>query len=98
MHDAEAAVRLIFGNQPEHYSSKARIPWNVSAVSMSSMGTKIASTILVSVGWFAFIVLYLAFYAESLNIWQKVAVFLASGAIATGLIAVFWVKWTFKQR
>jgi len=29
-----------------------------------------------------------------LDWWQKAAVFLASGAIAFGLVAVFWVKWT----
>jgi len=65
-------------------------------VSMNSMGTKIVGTILVSVFWFAFIVLYLAFYAGSFNLWQKVAVFLASGAIASGLIAAVWVKWAMK--
>jgi hypothetical protein len=63
---------------------------------MKSFGTKVASTILVSVFWFAFIVLYLAFFAGGFNLWQKVAVFLASGAIASGLIAVFWVKWAVK--
>jgi hypothetical protein len=63
---------------------------------MKSVGSKIAATIFVSVFWFAFIVLYLAFFAGGLNLWQKVAVFLASGAIATGMIAVFWVKWTMK--
>ena len=63
-------------------------------MAMKSVGNKIAATIFVSVFWFAFIVLYLAFFADGLNLWQKVAVFLASGAIATGLIAVFWVKWT----
>lgn len=65
-------------------------------MSMNSMGTKIVGTILVSVFWFAFIVLYLAFYAGSFDLWQKVAVFLASGAIASGLIAAVWVKWAMK--
>lgn len=63
---------------------------------MSSMGNRIVGTILVAVFWFAFILIYLAFYADSLNLWQRAAVFLASGAIATGLIAVFWVKWAMK--
>ena len=63
---------------------------------MGSFGTKVAATILVGVFWFAFIVLYLAFYATSFNSWQKLAVFLASGAVATGLIAVFWIKWALK--
>lgn len=63
---------------------------------MKSVGTKVAATILVSVFWFAFIVLYLAFFADGFNLWQKAAVFLASGAIAGGIIAVFWVKWAMK--
>jgi len=63
---------------------------------MNSIGSKVAGTIIVAVFWFAFIVLYLAFFADGFNLWQKVAVFLASGAIATGLIAVLWVKWTLK--
>jgi hypothetical protein len=65
-----------------------------STLALKSMGSKVAGTILVGVFWFAFIVLYLAFFAGSLNAWQKAAVFLASGAIASGLVAVFWVKWT----
>lgn len=64
---------------------------------MNSMGTKIVGTILVSVFWFAFIVLYLAFFAGGFNLWQKAAVFLASGALATGLIAALWVKWAMKK-
>lgn len=63
---------------------------------MGSMGNRVVGTILVAVLWFAFILIYLAFYADGLNLWQKVAVFLASGAIATGLIAIFWVKWAMK--
>ena len=68
----------------------------VKPVAMRSVGTKVAATIFVSVFWFVFIVLYLAFFAGGFSLWQKVAVFLASGAIASGIIAVFWVKWTMK--
>ena len=63
---------------------------------MASFGSRIAATILVIVFWFAFIVLYLAFFAGGLNWWQRAAVFLASGAIAIGLVAAFWVKWTIR--
>lgn len=63
---------------------------------MSSMGSRIVGTILVSAFWFAFIVIYLAFYADGFNLWQKAAIFLASGAIATALISVLWVKWAMK--
>jgi hypothetical protein len=60
---------------------------------MKSMGTRIAATIIISVVWFAFIVLYLAFSAEGFNLWQRAAIFLATGAVASGIIAVLWVKW-----
>ncbi len=63
---------------------------------MLSMGSRVAATILVGTFWFAFIVLYLAFFAESFNYWQKAAIFLASGAVAAGVVAVFWVKWALK--
>ncbi len=48
--------------------------------------------------WFAFIVLYLAFFAQNFDLWQKAAIFLASGAIAIGLVAVFWVRWALDQK
>jgi hypothetical protein len=60
------------------------------------MGNRIVGTILVSAFWFAFIVIYLAFYADGFNLWQKAAIFLASGAIATALISALWVKWGMK--
>jgi len=63
---------------------------------MSSMGNRVTGTILIAVCWFAFILIYLAFYADGLNLWQKAAVFLASGAIASGLIAILWVRWAMK--
>ncbi len=62
-------------------------------VSKKSMGTRIIGTVLVGTFWFAFIVLYLAFFASGFDIWQKLAIFLATGAIAGGLIAAFWIKW-----
>jgi hypothetical protein len=60
---------------------------------MVSLGSRIAATIVVVIFWFAFIVLYLAFFSGGLDWWQRAAVFLASGAIAIGVVAVFWVKW-----
>jgi hypothetical protein len=65
---------------------------------MKSMGSKIVGTILVGVFWFVFIVLYLAFFAQNFDLWQKAAIFLASGAIALGLVAVFWVRWALDQK
>lgn len=63
---------------------------------MTSLGTRVAGTVLVGAFWLAFIVLYLAFFAGNLDFWQKLAVFIASGAIVTGIVAVIWIKWTLK--
>ena len=63
---------------------------------MVSLAASITATILVGVIWFAFIVLYLAFYGGGMDFWQKVAVFLASGAIVGGIIGVFWARYCLK--
>jgi len=63
---------------------------------MVSLASSITATVLAGVGWFAFIVLYLAFYAGIMDFWQKTAVFLASGAIVGGIIGVFWTRYAFK--
>jgi hypothetical protein len=64
---------------------------------MVSLGTRISATVLVGALWFAFIILYLAFYAGDLDFWQKAAVFLASMAIVCAIIAVFWIRWAIRE-
>ena len=63
---------------------------------MHSLGLRISTTVAAIVGWLAFIVLYLAFFAGSFDFWQKLAVFIASGAIVLGIIAIVWIRWTLK--
>ncbi len=65
-------------------------------VSMNSQSNRIIATIVALFGWFAFIVLYLAFYAGGFDFWQKLAVFLASGALVIAIVAIVWVKWSIK--
>lgn len=60
------------------------------------LASRVVATILAGALWFAFVVLYLAFYAGNLDLWQKAAVFLASGALVGATIAVFWVTYGFK--
>jgi hypothetical protein len=60
------------------------------------LASRLAATILAGAIWFAFVVLYLAFYAGSLDLWQRTAVFLASGVLVGAVIAVFWVTYGFK--
>ena len=63
---------------------------------MVSLAASVTATILAVAMWFAFIVLYLAFYAGGMDFWQKTAVFLASGAIVIAIIAVFWARYGLK--
>jgi len=53
-------------------------------------------TVAVLFGWLAFIVLYLAFFAGSFDFWQKLAIFIASGAIVIAAVAVIWIRWALK--
>jgi hypothetical protein len=63
---------------------------------MDSSGLRISATVAVIVGWLAFIVLYLAFFVGNFYFWQKLSVFIASGAIILGIIAIVWIKWALK--
>jgi hypothetical protein len=62
---------------------------------MDSFGARVSGTVVVIFGWLAFVVLYLAFFAASFDFWQKLAIFVASGAIVLGAIALMWLSWIF---
>ncbi len=66
------------------------------ATGMNSLKAKTAGTVTILLGWLAFIVLYLAFFTDGFDFWQKVAVFIASGAIVIAVVAIMWIKWTLK--
>jgi len=65
-------------------------------VAMNSFGTKVAGTIMAAACWLSFTVIYLAFFAGDFDFWQRLAVFIASGAIVLAIIAVLWVRWALK--
>jgi hypothetical protein len=60
---------------------------------MVSFGARVSGTVAIIFGWLAFIVLYLAFFAGSFDFWQKLAIFIASGAIVMGAIALMWTRY-----
>jgi len=60
---------------------------------MVSFGARVSGTVAVIFGWLAFIVLYLAFFAVGFDFWQKLAIFIASGAIVIGAIALMWIRY-----
>jgi hypothetical protein len=57
----------------------------------------VVGTVMAGTVWFAIVVLYLAFYAGNLDLWQKGAVFLASAAVVGGAIAVYWIMYGLKS-
>jgi hypothetical protein len=60
---------------------------------MRSLGSRIAGTILVGVGWLVFMLVWLAFYAGNYGFWQNIAILLASVVVAIGITAVTWIEW-----
>ena len=60
---------------------------------MASFGSRVAGTIIVGVGWFAFIVLFLAFFAGNFDFFQNLAVLFVSIIVAIAIVAVMWIKW-----
>jgi len=63
---------------------------------MDSLGAKAAGTVAILFGWLAIIVIYLAFFAGNFDFWQKLAIFIASGAVVIAIVSVIWIKWTLK--
>ncbi|MGA2308313.1 MAG: hypothetical protein ABSG57_02040 [Candidatus Bathyarchaeia archaeon] len=63
---------------------------------MNSLGAKAAGTVVILFGWLAIIVLYLAFFAGGFDFWQKLAIFIASGAVVIAIVSVIWIKWALK--
>ncbi|UCC33770.1 MAG: hypothetical protein JSW53_01850 [Candidatus Bathyarchaeota archaeon] len=63
---------------------------------MSSLGSRVAATIIAAAFWLAFIILYLTFFASSFDMWQKLAIFSASAAIVVGTVVAMWAKWILK--
>jgi hypothetical protein len=63
---------------------------------MNSVSSRAIGTVIAFFGWLAFAVLYLAFFAGGLDFWQKLAVFIASGAIVVCIIAVIWIRYAMK--
>jgi hypothetical protein len=58
-----------------------------------SFGSRVAGTVIVGVGWLAFILIWLAFYAGNYDFWQNLAMLLVSVIVAVGIVAVIWIKW-----
>ena len=61
------------------------------------MQSRIIATIVLSVAWLCFVLLYLAFWTTGLSLFQSVAVFIVSLLVLGGLLGVMWVRWGMKM-
>jgi len=59
---------------------------------------RVTLSILVSVGWIVFLLLWLVFYASEYS-WEKnVAIFLLSLLVLIGVLGVPWAFWAYKKQ
>lgn len=59
-------------------------------------GWRVGVTILVALGWLAFLVIWLFFYAQNFTIYQNIAVFFVSLLIVGAIKAAMWAPWGMK--
>jgi hypothetical protein len=61
------------------------------------LASRIAVSIVVGVAWMVFLIIYLAFYAESLGVYKSLAVLLASILVVGAILGPMWVYWGSKS-
>ena len=59
-------------------------------------GWRVSLTIIMSVGWLIFLILWLFFYALSFNVYQNIAIFLVSILVLGGVVGAAWAPWGIK--
>jgi type VI protein secretion system component VasK len=65
---------------------------------MRGFGWRVSISVLVSIGWLAFLVIWLFFYAGGYTIYQNLAVFLASILIVAAVMGASWASWGIRQK
>ncbi len=61
------------------------------------LGWRVALSIIAAIGWVVFIILWLFFYAVGYNIYQNIAVAIASLLIMAAILGAAWASWGIKQ-
>ena len=62
-----------------------------------SLLTRIAGTVLIAFVWFAFLFLYLTFFAGP-DIGTDLTVLLGTGLVAAAAIGILWLRWFLHDR
>jgi len=60
------------------------------------LASRIAVSIVVGVAWLLFLVIFLFFYAGGFNIYQNLAIVIASILVVFAILGPMWVYWGIK--
>ncbi len=60
------------------------------------IASRVAVSIVVGVAWLAFLIIFLAFYADRFSVYQNLAVFLVSVLVVGAILCPMWVYWGIK--
>lgn len=58
---------------------------------------RISLSIIMGVGWLAFLILWFFFYAQNFSLYQNIAVFFASLLIIGGILGAAWAPWGMRR-
>jgi hypothetical protein len=61
------------------------------------MRWRVSLSIIMGVGWLVFLILWLAFYASDFNVYQNIAIVLASILIVGAVLGAWWTSWGMKH-
>ena len=57
---------------------------------------KVSLSIIVSIGWLVFLILWFAFYASNYTVYQNIAIILVSILIMCAILGASWASWGIK--
>lgn len=61
-------------------------------------GWRVALSIVVSVGWLIFLIIWLGFFAADYSGYQNLAIFLVSVLVLAGILGATWAVWAMKMK
>ena len=62
----------------------------------AGLASRVAVSIVVGVGWLIFLIIFLAFYAQDINVYRNLAIILASILVVGAILGPMWTYWGMK--
>jgi membrane protein YdbS with pleckstrin-like domain len=61
------------------------------------LGWRVSTSIFISLGWFAFVILWFTFFSSGWPFYQSIAIVLVSVLILVLVLSLMWVPWGLKH-